>query len=102
MQKKDIIEQVSVSTGYEKPLVKNILESIMQHMTNNMIEGHSIYLRGFGSFVLKKRKEKKGRNIRSNTAIVIPEHYVPAFKPNQEFADKVRATVKNVKPEKHV
>lgn len=99
MQKKDIIAQVSEQTGYEKPLVKTIMESVMQNIMNNMVAGHSIYLRTFGGFVLKKRKEKKGRNIRANSEMIIPEHYIPAFKPNKQFADKVK---KNVKTVKHV
>lgn len=65
----------------------------MREVKTNMESGENVYLRGFGSFVLKKRAEKTGRNISKNTTLIIPAHYIPAFKPAKTFAGKVKSNV---------
>jgi DNA-binding protein HU-beta len=81
-------------TGIEKPTVTTTLEALMDTIKKSMIMGENIYLRGFGTFHLKKRAEKKGRNISKGTSVKIPSHFVPAFKPCKEFADAVKEKVK--------
>jgi DNA-binding protein HU-beta len=94
MIKADIIYEVTQKTGLEKVVVQAIIESLMTTMKDSMCNGENLYLRGFGSFVLKKRAEKVGRNISRNTSISIPAHNIPAFKPSKEFLDLVKAKVK--------
>lgn len=94
MTKADIINEISEKTGIEKLAVQASVESFMKIVRNNMAEGKNIYLRGFGTFVVKKRAEKTGRNISKNTTVIIPAHYIPAFKPAKTFADKVKKNVK--------
>ena len=62
----------------------------MKSVKTSLTEGENVYLRGFGSFIVKKRAQKTGRNISKNTTIIIPEHFVPAFKPAKVFVDKVK------------
>ena len=94
MTKAEIIEQIVTQTGIEKPTVTATVEAIMETIKQNMVNGENIYLRGFGTFLLKKRAEKKGRNISKGTSVKIPAHYVTVFKPCKEFAEKVATTVK--------
>jgi len=81
MTKADIVNEISEKTGVEKIAVQATVEAFMKTIRNSMIEGKNVYLRGFGTFVVKKRAEKIGRNISKNTTVVIPAHYIPAFKP---------------------
>jgi DNA-binding protein HU-beta len=94
MTKADIINEISDKTGIEKLVVQTAVESFMRVVRNNMAEGKNIYLRGFGTFVVKKRAEKTGRNISKNTTVIIPAHFIPAFKPAKTFAEKVKKNVK--------
>ncbi|MDP1623389.1 MAG: HU family DNA-binding protein [Bacteroidales bacterium] len=94
MTKAEIIEQIIARTGIEKPTVTVTVEAIMDVIKKSMIQGENIYLRGFGTFLLKKRAEKTGRNITKNTAIKIPAHMIPAFKPAKEFSGEIKAKVK--------
>ena len=94
MTKADIINDISEKTGIEKTVVRASVEAFMKSIKDNMENGSNVYLRGFGSFVVKKRAEKTGRNISKNTAIIIPAHYVPAFKPAKPFIDSVKKKVK--------
>ena len=96
MTKADIVTDIVNKTGIEKVVVLGVVESLMDTITKSMIKGENIYLRGFGSFVLKKRAEKLGRNITKNTTIKIPAHNIPAFKPCKEFVKEVSTKV-NVK-----
>ena len=66
----------------------------MDNVKNSLVQNNNVYLRGFGSFILKKRAKKTARNISKNTTIVIPEHYIPAFKPAKVFMNKVKNSVK--------
>jgi DNA-binding protein HU-beta len=99
MTKADIVNEISEKTGVEKLLVQTIVESTMKVIKTNMVEGKNVYLRGFGTFVVKKRAEKLGRNISKNTTVVIPAHFVPAFKPAKTFADRVKKNVKVAEPD---
>ncbi len=94
MTKADIINEISEKTGIEKLVVQTAVESFMRVVRNNMADGKNIYLRGFGTFVVKKRAEKTGRNISKNTTVIIPAHFIPAFKPAKTFAEKVKKNVK--------
>jgi DNA-binding protein HU-beta len=94
MTKADIINEIAEKTGIEKVAVQASVEAFMKSVRNSMVNGENVYLRGFGSFIVKKRAEKTGRNISKNTTIIIPAHYVPAFKPAKTFAEKVKKNVK--------
>ena len=90
MTKADLIDDIAKKSGIEKLIVSEVVEGFMRSVQNNMSKGESIYLRGFGSFLVTKRAEKTGRNISKNTVIVIPEHFVPTFKACKEFKEKLR------------
>lgn len=94
MTKADIVNEISKSTGIEKVTVQKAVEAFMETVKDSMIKEKNVYLRGFGSFVIKKRAKKTARNISKNTTIVIPEHFVPAFKPAKSFVSKVKSNVK--------
>ncbi|MEI8045827.1 MAG: HU family DNA-binding protein [Bacteroidota bacterium] len=94
MTKAEIIQNIVNKSGVEKSTVTVIVEAFMATMKQSMIDGNNIYLRGFGTFLLKKRAEKKGRNIIKGTTVQIPAHVIPAFKPADEFESQVRSNVK--------
>jgi DNA-binding protein HU-beta len=94
MTKAEIIAEIVNKTGIEKVAVEAAVEAIMDSIKTSMSKGENVYLRGFGTFLLKNRKEKKGRNITKNTSVMIPAHVIPAFKPSKEFAAEVKAKVK--------
>lgn len=96
MTKADIIAEISTKTGIEKVDVQETVEAFFKVIKNNMIAGENVYVRGFGSFVVKKRAQKTARNISKNTAIIIPEHFVPSFKPAKVFVDKVKTNSKKI------
>jgi DNA-binding protein HU-beta len=89
MTKADIINEIAKGTGIEKITVQKTVEAFMEHLKGSMIKGNNVYLRGFGSFIVKKRAEKTARNISRNTTIIIPAHYIPAFKPAKSFVEEV-------------
>ena len=90
MTKSDIVKQIAEKTGFEKEIVSAVVENFMEQGRSSLIHGENIYLRGFGTFLLKQRAEKVARNISKNTTIVIPAHMVPVFKPSPECASKVK------------
>lgn len=94
MTKSDIVNEISEKTGIEKVTVQATVEAFMKSVKTAMSKGNNVYLRGFGSFVVKKRAEKTGRNISRNTPIIIPAHFIPSFKPAKTFTDKVKKSVK--------
>lgn len=94
MTKADIVAEISDKTGIEKVAVQATVEEFMKSVRASLENGEPVYLRGFGSFITKKRARKTGRNISKNTAIIIPEHFIPAFKPSKSFAEKVKKNVK--------
>ena len=81
-------------TGVEKVAVQVTVEAFMNAIKSSLENGQNVYLRGFGSFIVKRRAEKTGRNISKNQAIIIPAHYIPAFKPAKTFTEKVKSKVK--------
>lgn len=90
MTKAEIVAQVSQQSGIEKKVVLTVVESFMKNVKDSMAAGNEVFLRGFGSFVIKRRAEKAARNISKNTTIKIPAHNVPAFKPAKAFMDAVK------------
>jgi len=90
MTKADIVSEIAKSTGIEKLIVQTTVESFMTSVENSLSNNENVYLRGFGSFVIKKRAQKIARNISKNTSVVIPAHNVPTFKPADVFFDKVK------------
>ncbi|MDR2556480.1 MAG: integration host factor subunit beta [Bacteroidales bacterium] len=94
MTKAEIVSAIADKTGIEKVTVWATVETFMDVVKENMGHGENIYLRGFGSFIIKKRKQKTGRNISKNTSIVIPAHNIPAFKPAKPFLNEVKTKVK--------
>lgn len=90
MTKADVINQIADKTGIDKADVTASVEAFFSIVKNSMSSGHNIYVRGFGSFVNKKRKKKIARNISRNTAIVIDEHFIPSFKPAKVFVSKIK------------
>jgi DNA-binding protein HU-beta len=90
MRKSDLINNISDKTGIPKVDVLVTVESLIKEIKENISKGENIYIRGFGSFITKKRAAKIGRNIKKNVAVNIPEHYIPAFKPSKEFVNEVK------------
>ena len=90
MTKADIVTEIAKSTGVEKVQVQAIVEAFMESIKTSLTQKNNVYLRGFGSFIVKKRAKKVARNISKNTTITIPEHNIPAFKPAKSFAAKVK------------
>ena len=97
MRKADLINRISDKTGISKVDVLVTLESFFKEVKESLKRGENIYVRGFGSFIVKKRRQKVGRIIKTNQAIIIPEHYIPAFKPAKIFMERVKNSVKAVK-----
>tara|TARA_B100001564_G_scaffold357244_2_gene373072 strand:- start:546 stop:839 length:294 start_codon:yes stop_codon:yes gene_type:complete len=93
MTKADIVSQIAEKTGMEKHDVQIIVEAFMRTVRDNVERGDNVYLRGFGSFIVKTRAAKTGRNILAKKSISIPAHNIPAFKPAKEFLENVKAKV---------
>ena len=94
MTKADVVSEISEKTGISKEDVQITVEAFFSVVKGTMSEGENIYIRGFGSFVNKKRAKKIARNISKNTAIVIDEHFVPSFKPSKVFVEKIKTSEK--------
>jgi DNA-binding protein HU-beta len=94
MTKADIVSEISKNTGVEKVAAQKIVDALMDNIKSSVAKGGNVYLRGFGSFITKKRAKKTARNITKNTSLVIPEHFIPAFKPAKSFMVKVKNSVK--------
>ena len=90
MTKAEVIAEIANQTGIDKGDVSHVVEAFFKVLKNKMAEGENVYIRGFGSFVNKRRAKKIGRDISKNTAIEIDEHYVPSFKPSKSFVEKVK------------
>ena len=90
MTKADIVNEIAKNTGVDKASVLATVESFMEVVKDSLASNENVYLRGFGSFIVKKRAKKVARNISKNTTITIPEHNIPAFKPAKSFAAKVK------------
>ena len=90
MTKAEIVNEVAKATGLEKIAVQNVVESFMESVKDSLEKGNNLYLRGFGSFVVKQRAQKTARNISKNQTITIAAHKIPAFKPAKVFVDQVK------------
>jgi DNA-binding protein HU-beta len=90
--KADVIAEISSKTGIDKKDVSETLENFFQVVKNNLANQENIYVRGFGSFINKKRAKKIARNISKNTSITIDEHYVPSFKPAKVFVEQIKTS----------
>ncbi len=90
MTKGDIVNEIAKTTGMEKIAVQNVVETFMETIKGSLAAEKNVYLRGFGSFIIKKRAQKTARNISKNTTLVIPAHNIPAFKPAKVFMSKVK------------
>lgn len=89
MTKAEIVNKISAKTGIDKTTVLMAVEAFMDTVKESLSDEENVYLRGFGSFILKKRAQKVARNISKNTTIVIPEHNIPAFKPAKTFMQEI-------------
>ncbi|MBU1014552.1 MAG: integration host factor subunit beta [Bacteroidetes bacterium] len=94
MTKAEIVAEIANKTGIEKVAVQATVEAFMEAVKDSMVKGENVYLRGFGSFTIKRRAEKTGRNISKNTTIIIPAHNIPSFKPAKTFVNQVKTIVK--------
>ncbi|MBO4723291.1 MAG: integration host factor subunit beta [Muribaculaceae bacterium] len=90
MTKADIVSEIAKSTGIDKASVLETIEKFMETVKDSLAEGENVYLRGFGSFIVKTRSQKVARNISAKTSIIIPEHKIPAFKPAKVFMEQVK------------
>lgn len=90
MTKADIVNEISQKTGVDKTTVLSTVEAFMASVKESLANNENVYLRGFGSFILKKRAQKTARNISKNTTIIIPEHNIPAFKPAKTFMQEIK------------
>lgn len=93
MRKADLVAAVSEKTGVPKVDVLVSLETFFKEVKDSLADGENVYIRGFGSFIVKKRAKKIGRHIKKNVAIEIPEHFIPAFKPAKVFVEQVKDNV---------
>lgn len=96
MTKADIFEEVATRTGIDKTDAAAAIETAMALIRQNMGRGRNIYIRGFGSFIVKKRKQKLARNITAGTQVLVPEHYIPWFKPSPKFVKKMQKQLNDV------
>ncbi len=94
MTKAEVISQIAEQTGIEKVDVQQVVESFFGVVKDSIKNGENIYVRGFGSFIVKKRAKKIARNISRNTSIEIPEHFIPHFKPSKQFIEEVKDNVR--------
>ncbi|MBL7965451.1 MAG: integration host factor subunit beta [Prolixibacteraceae bacterium] len=94
MTKADVVKKVSENTGIEKVTVEKTVEAFMETVKESLAKGDNVYLRGFGSFIVKKRAAKVARNISKNTTVIVPEHFTPSFKPADNFVEQVKENVK--------
>jgi DNA-binding protein HU-beta len=93
MTKADIVSTISDKLGVDRADVQATVEKFMKEVKISLEKGENVYLRGFGSFIIKTRAEKTGRNISQNTALKIPAHNIPSFKPAKVFVQGVKSKV---------
>ena len=94
MTKAEVVAEIASKTGIEKVAVQQVVETFMTTVKNSLLKKNNVYLRGYGSFIVKERAQKTGRNISKNTTLVIPAHNIPAFKPAKSFTNTVKTKVK--------
>ena len=90
MTKAELVNAIAIRTGYDRVTIMNIVETAMEEVKKNVINGENVYLRGFGSFITKVRKQKVARNITKKESIIVPEHNSPAFKASKEFSGAMK------------
>ena len=90
MTKAEIVNEVAKATGIEKATVQTVVEGFMESVKDSVSKGNPVYLRGFGSFIIKHRAKKTARNITKQTTLTIPAHDIPAFKPAKTFVNSVK------------
>ena len=90
MTKAEIVSEIASKTGIDKREVLMVVESLMDTIKTTMTNGEEVFLRGFGSFIIKRRAEKTARNISKNTTMIVPAHNIPAFNPAKEFLENVK------------
>mgnify|MGYP006386514119 FL=1 len=90
MTKAELVREIAAKTGLENKDVLVIVESLMETIKTSMAEGEEVFLRGFGSFIIKHRANKTARNISKNTTVIVPAHDTPAFRPAKEFLEQVK------------
>ena len=100
MRKADVVSSIAEKTGIPKVDILVALETFFKEIKGSLVEGEPVFVRGFGSFILKKRAAKVGRNIKKNVAVDIPEHFIPAFKPAKEFMLSVKTSKHELKETK--
>lgn len=101
MRKADLVASIAEKTGVPKVDVLVTLETFFTEVKDTLASGENVYIRGFGSYVIKKRAKKIGRHIKKNKAIEIPEHYIPSFKPAKIFIDQVKDNVDSLPNEEN-
>mgnify|MGYP001320505891 FL=1 len=94
MTKAEIVAEIAQRTGLEKENIQATVETFMDVLKDSLGQGNNVYLRGFGSFIIKRRAEKTGRNISRNTTVIIPAHNIPSFKPSKTFMNEIKTKVK--------
>lgn len=94
MTRLEVVKEISKSTGIDKDVVNRVVESFMVEVKNSLSSGNDLFLRGFGTFLIKERAAKTARNISKNTSLIIPAHNIPKFKPCKEFVELVKKNVK--------
>ncbi len=94
MTKADLVQNIADKTGLDKKDVQSVLDYFMDEVKTSLKSGENVYLRGFGSFVVKYRAEKTARNIKKNISIKVPAHYVPSFKPSKSFTELIKTNLK--------
>ena len=96
MTKADIVQRIAKQTGLDKRTVLTCVEEFMTEVRDSLADGKAVYLRGFGSFIIKRRAQKTARNISADKSIIIPAHDIPAFKPAKEFMKQVSGEVESL------
>ncbi len=94
MTKAELVSKIAEKTGVEKLTTLAVIEQMMREIKDSIGKNESVFLRGFGTFKAKKRAEKTGRNIKKNTTIIIPAHYIPSFKPAKVFVNDTKNNLK--------
>ena len=94
MTKAEIVAEIAQRTGLEKVNIQATVETFMEVIKDSLGKGNNVYLRGFGSFIIKRRAEKTGRNISKGTTVIIPAHNIPSFKPSKTFMNEIKTNVK--------
>ncbi len=94
MTKAEIVAEIAQRTGLEKVNIQATVETFMEVIKDSLGGGNNVYLRGFGSFIIKRRAEKTGRNISKGTTVIIPAHNIPSFKPSKTFMNEIKTNVK--------